>query len=171
MAPAAGPPETRAAARVRHLALFRQLTAASLHQPPDMVRLEHDDRGQPRVTEPSPHFLSAADRDGWTLTAIAGLPVGVDVEAAEPEAPLPIDLLHAAERRRLSSLAPADRTVAFARLWTAKEAYAKAFCRSIDEALALPSRAGASGLTIGGAAVAFHCFADRIAAAVVADRR
>lgn len=130
--------------------------------------LRRDANGRPHLAEAPGLCLSAAERDGWTAAAIAGRPVGVDIDWATPSAPLPLDLLHPDEARALSAMSGAARARAFARLWTAKEAFAKAFSRPIDEALAMPSVNRRGSLTIDGGPVILHEVGDRVAAVALA---
>jgi phosphopantetheinyl transferase len=63
------------------------------------------------------------------------MPVGVDVETAPPERPLPLNLLHPRERNALEALAAPDCDLAFLRFWTAREACAKATGRGLPARL------------------------------------
>ena len=75
----------------------------------------------------APHFSLSHSGD-LVLFAFAGTPVGADVEKA-PSAQFADDVagsLHPVERTELAALAgEAERTAAFVRCWTRKEAYLK----------------------------------------------
>lgn len=85
--------------------------------------------GRPAVAGPAGgrvHF-SLSHTDGLALVALAGRPVGVDVERL-PSAATAMDVsssLHPSERAELERMAAAERPAAFARCWTRKEAYLK----------------------------------------------
>ena len=74
-------------------------------------------------------FISLSHAGGLVAAAIADRPVGIDVE---PIRPLPrMDALAAryfsvGERDALSAMPPKEREAAFFRIFTKKEAYAKA---------------------------------------------
>ncbi|MFE0174048.1 4'-phosphopantetheinyl transferase family protein [Streptomyces sp. NPDC059002] len=82
--------------------------------------------GRPGVAGDPVHFsLSHSGRLG--VVAVAGTPVGVDVErtaSAETAAPL-VPRLHPAERAELDRLPEPERPGAFTRTWCRKEAYLK----------------------------------------------
>ncbi|MFC4036167.1 4'-phosphopantetheinyl transferase family protein [Streptomyces polygonati] len=82
--------------------------------------------GRPVVPGDALHFSLSHCAD-LSLLAFATAPVGVDVEAVP--APRTVaettDVLHPREAAELALLLPADRPVAFTRVWTRKEAYLK----------------------------------------------
>jgi 4'-phosphopantetheinyl transferase len=113
---------------LRRRALTRRVVAARLGVAPDAVEIGHDPRGAPRIL--APHcglYLSVSGRDGFCALAIAGTPVGVDIEPLAQDLKPPWTLLHPREAALLRSLDPDARGGAFLRLWTAKEAYLKAW--------------------------------------------
>lgn len=116
----------RGAARLARRRLLRALAARVLAVEPHTLGFERSRVGSVRLTSPTCAYASVAGRDGWAMVAIGPRPLGVDLEAAEPEPSLPLDLLHPDERDRLTRLGAAERGAAFARLWVVKEAYAKA---------------------------------------------
>jgi 4'-phosphopantetheinyl transferase len=84
--------------------------------------------GRPALAEVSraPHFSLSHGGD-LVMIGIADTPIGVDVEAI-PEAREVADLtelMHPAEQLEITAHAPTDRPLAFAGLWTRKEAYLK----------------------------------------------
>ncbi|MER7224223.1 4'-phosphopantetheinyl transferase superfamily protein, partial [Streptomyces rubradiris] len=86
--------------------------------------------GRPAVAGPAGdrlHF-SLSHTAGLALLALAGRPVGVDVERVPGPGPAEdaARALHRAEREELARLAPGARPGAFARCWTRKEAWLKA---------------------------------------------
>ncbi|OPF78492.1 4-phosphopantetheinyl transferase [Streptomyces antioxidans] len=82
--------------------------------------------GRPAVSGTPLHFNMSHAGD-LVLFAFAGSPVGVDVEKFQPASVVEqvAGSLHPKERAELDALAPGDRTAAFARCWTRKEAYLK----------------------------------------------
>ncbi|MGW1429751.1 4'-phosphopantetheinyl transferase family protein [Streptomyces sp. NPDC002431] len=115
-------------------AALRQLLGRQLGTEPRHVRLVRkpcplcrDPHGRPGV-EGDPLHFSLSRSGSLSLLGFAAVPHGVDVERiAELEL---IDevtsLLHPLEREELRGLGPAERPLAFTRLWTRKEAYLKA---------------------------------------------
>jgi 4'-phosphopantetheinyl transferase len=92
------------------------------------LAIEHETAGRPVLAGPAGTglHLSLATRGGVVAVALGTRPLGVDVEAVAPRAEPPLALLHPDERRPLQRLAADARPLAFARLWSAKEAYVKA---------------------------------------------
>ncbi|MEY9878154.1 4'-phosphopantetheinyl transferase [Streptacidiphilus sp. MAP12-33] len=84
--------------------------------------------GRPALADMTcPLHFSLSHGGDLVLIGIAETPIGVDVEpvprGAEVEDLTP--LMHPAERLEIDGCAPADRPLAFAGLWTRKEAYLK----------------------------------------------
>lgn len=106
----------------------RQVLARQFGCREDRVAIEHDLAGRPLLTSPeTPQLhLSLATRAGVVAVGLARHLLGVDVERVDAQALPPLALLHPDERRFLEATKPADRPLAFARLWAAKEAYVKA---------------------------------------------
>ncbi|HEV2887692.1 MAG TPA: 4'-phosphopantetheinyl transferase superfamily protein, partial [Jatrophihabitans sp.] len=80
--------------------------------------------GRPAVADRGVHFSLSHGGD-LVLIGVAGTPVGVDVEAL-PDPQVAADLttrLHPGEQREIT--ADEDPQLAFARVWTRKEAYLK----------------------------------------------
>ena len=127
----ATPPWSRAARRAWRAERFAALATARLGRGVS-ASVSHDEHGRPSLGGLDSVYLSAADRDGWTLTAMAAAPIGVDIEAARPPPPWPIDLFHPDEARWLVGLDDDAVAEPFGRLWVAKEAWAKAFNVPID---------------------------------------
>ncbi|CAN7550558.1 4'-phosphopantetheinyl transferase family protein [Bosea sp. LjRoot237] len=94
----------------------------------DAVEIGHEPAGRPLIV--APHgtglHLSLATRAGLVAIALAHRPVGVDVEQVALASQPPLAMLHPDERRWLESLPAPARPLAFAQLWSAKEAYVKA---------------------------------------------
>ena len=79
--------------------------------------------------------IDGAIRAEATLVAISeACPVGVDIECLEPDERSEVlaDALTPTERRRLDALSPTRRWPEFIRLWTLKEAGAKALALGMD---------------------------------------
>lgn len=82
--------------------------------------------GRPVLPDGLLHFSLSHCAD-LSLLAFATVPVGVDVEVVPDPRTVAetADVLHPREAAELSLLAPADRPLAFTRVWTRKEAYLK----------------------------------------------
>lgn len=106
----------------------RRIVARQLGCRIDDVAIEHDAAGRPLLAAPGAPGLhiSLATRAGLVAVGLARHPLGVDVEAVDPTASVPHDLLHPEENSFLDATPTAMRACAFARLWAAKEAYVKA---------------------------------------------
>lgn len=116
----------------------RQLIARQFNLKPEAVELGHDERGRPFIAHPAGTglHLSLATRAGLVAVALAQNPVGIDVERIDPAAEPPLAALHPRESEALLALPEHARPLAFAQLWSAKEAYVKAlgtgFARAPD---------------------------------------
>jgi len=111
---------------LRRRALSRRIVAARLGVAPQSVEIGHAPSGAPRVLAPSSSLkISVSGRADFCAVAMAEAPIGVDIEPSRAIEP-PWSLLHPNERNTLESLTGEARADAFARLWTAKEAYLKA---------------------------------------------
>jgi 4'-phosphopantetheinyl transferase len=106
----------------------RAVLARQLGLPADAVTIGHDGRGRPLLAAPGGTglHLSLATRAGHVAIALALHPVGTDIEVVDSRSPPPLAVLHQLERAALLALPDAMRAEAFARLWSAKEAYVKA---------------------------------------------
>jgi len=111
---------------LRRRALSRRIVAARLGVAPQSVEIGHAPSGAPRVLAPSSSLkISVSGRADFCAVAMAEAPIGVDIEPSRAIEP-PWSLLHPNERNTLETLTGEARADAFARLWTAKEAYLKA---------------------------------------------
>ncbi|MEU7114572.1 4'-phosphopantetheinyl transferase superfamily protein [Streptomyces sp. NPDC046182] len=117
---------------VAHVVL-RRLVGAYLRQDPAEVTLTRlpcarcgRPGGRPALHRPDLHF-SLSHSDDLALYAFARTPVGVDVEASPPDGTADelMSTLHPRERAGLAALPPAERSDAFLRCWTRKEACLK----------------------------------------------
>jgi len=108
--------------------LARETLARQFGLTEDAVEIGHEPAGRPLIVRPrgSGLHLSLATRSGLVAIALAHRPVGVDVERVALASEPPLAALHPGERRWLESLPAAARPLAFAQLWSAKEAYVKA---------------------------------------------
>lgn len=120
----AGLPERSALRR----ALARDVLANQFGLASEAVTIDHDPRGRPLIATPPGTGLhvSLATRAGVVALALAHHPVGIDIERVDPAGEPPFEALHPDERQMLRDLLPPARPLAFARLWSAKEAYVKA---------------------------------------------
>lgn len=109
-------------------ALARDILARQLGLPAEAVTIGHEPAGRPVIV--APHGtglqLSLATRAGVVAVVLAHHPVGIDIERVDPAAEPPFEALHPGERQMLLELGPSARPLAFAQLWSAKEAYVKA---------------------------------------------
>lgn len=106
--------------------LLRHWIARYLFIEPEAVSLWSDGAGQPTLAVSGRKlFCSVSARGDWAGFALAGTPVGVDIEPLD-EGPIAWAALSPAERLAIEALPPAQRTQRFLRLWTVKEAYLKA---------------------------------------------
>jgi phosphopantetheinyl transferase len=97
------------------------------------IQLAYDVKGAPFVAKPERGglFISRSHRplcSGEVISALAfaSQPMGVDVEIVQNHVPIPVNVLHPRERAFLQGLALCQRSEAFTKLWTLKEAYLKA---------------------------------------------
>ncbi|MFC9272887.1 4'-phosphopantetheinyl transferase family protein [Streptomyces zhihengii] len=125
-------PADRATYLCAHVGL-RRLLGAHLGLAPRGVTMGRapcpccgEPHGRPVLPDGRLHF-SLSHCEGLSLIAVAGTPVGVDIERVP--APHTVaeaaEVLHPAEAAELAALAPGLRPAAFARVWTRKEAYLK----------------------------------------------
>lgn len=121
LGPALASREAREAAHADGLA--RLLACA-----PTIVRLGQGEAGAPLMLAPveTGLWLSRAGRGNLAVYGAARRPLGIDVERVEPEGGIPWNVLALAEREALIAHPEGDRALAFARLWSVKEAYLKA---------------------------------------------
>jgi 4'-phosphopantetheinyl transferase len=108
--------------------LLRALAARALRCLPEVVEVQQPDGRPPVVARPagSGLYLSKASRGAVTVVSVADSPVGVDVEGVDADGEIPWNVLHPAEAAMLQARDGLARARAFARLWSLKEAYAKA---------------------------------------------
>ncbi|TAN48401.1 MAG: 4'-phosphopantetheinyl transferase superfamily protein [Methylococcaceae bacterium] len=117
-------------------AALRLLLARQLSLPPLMLQLHVNDYGKPYLAEPVADLafnLTHSDELGLIAISRAG-PVGVDVESWRDTRQMDAiaqRCFAAAEYQRWQDLAQSERTPAFFKLWTRKEAFAKAVGRGI----------------------------------------
>ncbi|WP_284178214.1 4'-phosphopantetheinyl transferase superfamily protein [Rhabdaerophilum sp. SD176] len=71
-------------------------------------------------------WISFSGRPPYSAVLIARAPAGIDLEDLIPADDIPWNILCENERSHLQALPPPARGEAFTRLWSAKEAYAKA---------------------------------------------
>lgn len=125
----------RGAERLLRRRLTRALAAVAFGVDPASVRFLRAEDGTQSLVGPASAYCSAAGRDGWSVVALGLRPIGVDLEWGAVEAPLPTDLFSTSEQRALALLPIAERAEVFARLWVAKEAWAKVTGASLEAVL------------------------------------
>jgi 4'-phosphopantetheinyl transferase len=112
-----------------HIAL-RRLLAQRTGRPADSLVIEAGPYGKPSLAGPARCAFSLSHSDELALVALADDgEIGVDLERVRPLSDLDgleRQCLTLGERQLLASLAPDDRTIAFLRRWTRKEACLKA---------------------------------------------
>src|SRR4051794_9617219 len=83
----------------RRRALLRELAARALGIEPAGIVLKHQAQKAPACLRPagSGLFLSSASRQDWAVIAAALTPIGVDVEAVDPQGEIPWNVLHPTE--------------------------------------------------------------------------
>ncbi|MEU8591483.1 4'-phosphopantetheinyl transferase superfamily protein [Streptomyces sp. NPDC048664] len=124
--------EDRLTYLLAHVAL-RQLLAAATGRTPRAVRLVRDPcpccggpHGRPSLDDGSVHF-SLSHSGPMVLLALSSTPVGADIERLpDPQTVADVvRMLHPKEIAELRALDTAEGPLAFARVWTRKEAYLK----------------------------------------------
>ncbi|MEV5885034.1 4'-phosphopantetheinyl transferase superfamily protein [Streptomyces sp. NPDC052020] len=124
--------EDRLTYLLAHVAL-RQLLAAVTGRSPRKLRLVRDPcpccgapHGRPSLDDGSVHF-SLSHSSPMVLLALSSAPVGVDIERLpQPRTIADVGrMLHPTEIAELQALDTAASPLAFARVWTRKEAYLK----------------------------------------------
>jgi len=105
-----------------------KVLARQFSLPDDAVEIGYEPAGRPLIVRPrgSGLHLSLATRAGLVAIALAHRPVGVDVEQVALASEPPLAALHLDERNWFESMPAPARPLAFAQLWSAKEAYVKA---------------------------------------------
>lgn len=104
---------------------IRALAGAVLEQAPDDFRITRSDTGAPGLAGTG-LWISFSGRPPHSAVAIARSPAGIDLEIMIPANGIPWNILREDERTQLRALPPPEQGEAFIRLWSAKEAYAKA---------------------------------------------
>ncbi len=123
------------------------LAEASGRCDPATIRIESSVQGRPEFRAGATGWhLSLSARGAIALIAIADAPIGIDLETEEPDLMIPSNILRPDEQAWLGEQPEPLRVAAFCRIWTAKEAIAKALgtgFRIPPEDIHLPS--GPSG--------------------------
>ncbi len=104
---------------------LRALAGAVLGRPPESLRITRSESGAPLLPG-SGISVSLSGRPPLSAVLIADKPAGIDIEAIIGADGIPWNMLRAVERQGLEALPETVRGEAFSRLWSAKEAYAKA---------------------------------------------
>lgn len=115
---------------------------------PSGLRLAANRFGKPELAGNRVHF-NVTHTEGWALIAVAGEPVGVDLEHALRPA-IAIEEIaalacHPAEEASLQALGGIPANAALMRVWTHKEAYVKALGTGLRHALTAVRLAPAAG--------------------------
>lgn len=131
------------AAYVAVHALLRHMLSEALGGDPRAWAFETGPFGKPALAgphlRPRPHFNLSHAR-GLVACAIAGVPLGVDAEACDGEAPSALaERFAPGERAMLAKAAGAEYRSIFFRLWTLKEAYLKATGEGLSGRLDSPA--------------------------------
>ncbi len=104
------------------------LVSRALGLSPALFEIEHAPDRPPIIARPlgAGLYLSTASRGRLAALAAAPGPVGTDVEMLDQGAEIPWKVLHRHEVETLKTLSGYPQAMAFARLWSLKEAYVKA---------------------------------------------
>lgn len=132
MLPPALPAEISPAMRQADLAgyalrrrLARALAAAASGMPAEQFAIRAKASGAP-ILAGEPFGISFSTRAPLSAVALAPTAIGIDIEQIIPAETIPWNMLRADETALLKALPHGAQGEAFARLWAAKEAYAKA---------------------------------------------
>jgi 4'-phosphopantetheinyl transferase len=109
---------------------MRRILGSCLQVSPDQVRFRYGAKGKPEISESSSglHF-NLSHSDDWAILAIAGEPVGVDLEAIDTRVKtteLAQRFFSREDRDWLLAQPEELRHRAFFRLWVTREAWLKA---------------------------------------------
>lgn len=109
-------------------AMLMALAARVLSLDPTRIEIQYRRDRRPLLVEPAGAglHLSIASRGELTAVTVCQERVGVDIEATDESAEIPWNILHRDEVRMLKVMSGRAQALAFARLWTLKEAYLKA---------------------------------------------
>lgn len=121
--------------------LLRAILGDVLDLRPDRVPLARQEGGKPVLAGLPAHFSLSHSGDSVIVAVSPDGPVGVDIEALRllPDAAaVARRFLDAATARRVAAAPPDTRAAQFLRLWTWREAVAKALGAPLMEILALP---------------------------------
>lgn len=108
----------------------RRILGTCLGVAPDQIRFCYGTRGKPEVAEPaSDLYFNLGHSGDWAILAIAGEPVGVDLEKIDPRVKITELARHFFSAEDLDWLLAQPeqrRQRAFFRLWVTREAWLKA---------------------------------------------
>jgi len=111
---------------LKRRSLLRSLVAVWTGGAPDAVIVAHDERGAPRVESlDASIFVSVAARGPVACVAVAGKPLGVDLELVEAPSEPVWEALHPSERHAVEQRWRTGSDDVFRDVWIAKEAYLK----------------------------------------------
>ncbi len=120
-------------------ASLRLILGRYLNEEPSELKFEYGEFGKPALKNKndlcSLHFNMANSHDLGTIAVTNGRHVGIDVEQVRTIEDMDIIALKSFspfERSVYSTIDPKDRTTAFLRCWTRKEAYLKATGRGLS---------------------------------------
>lgn len=105
--------------------LARALAAAASGVPAEHLAIRAKASGAP-ILAGGPFGISFSTRASLSAVALAPAAIGIDIEQIIPAEAIPWNMLRADETACLKALPHTAQGEAFARLWAAKEAYAKA---------------------------------------------
>jgi 4'-phosphopantetheinyl transferase len=112
---------------------LRSILAAYISSAPPSIRFEYAEHGKPSLAAPAEKYRSlefnASGSDELAVCAVTvDRKVGVDIELLRPSHDETVveQCFAPAERQALGALPAQEKTAAFYRLWTLKEAYLKA---------------------------------------------
>lgn len=116
------------AAFITARAMLRSVLGQYVGDAPDQLAFTAGPHGKPELAAPRGIAFNLSHSAGWSVCAVARVPVGIDIEAREARtgAGDVLRMLAPPERAELEALTGAAQVAALARIWTRKEAVMKA---------------------------------------------
>ncbi|MCQ8105886.1 4'-phosphopantetheinyl transferase superfamily protein [Methylomonas sp. SURF-2] len=127
--------------RMRYIsarAVVRRVLSGYLACKPEAVRFALGEHGKPYLPGQGIYFNLSHSRDALLLAVSDLRHVGIDIEAVKPRKGMPEIARRCFSEKELAvwlELSPRERTAAFFRLWTIKEAFVKAVGRGLSAGL------------------------------------
>jgi 4'-phosphopantetheinyl transferase len=92
------------------------------------IRIDDGKNGKPFYNSPSGHHFNSSHSGDWSVCAVSGLPVGIDIEMVQPiDLSIAKDCFTENECKTMNSFADSTEQLNyFYNIWTIKESYLKA---------------------------------------------